>query len=62
MEVITFAQREQNKQRKDSKLTKSVSDFYLSVIFLHRQCFISALLRLMPDQEKMGEERSVPLG
>ena len=45
LEILTFAQNEQSKQKNKSALTKAVTDFFLNVVLQYRNRFISSLLK-----------------
>lgn len=45
LEILTFAQNEQSKQKNKSALTKAVTDFFLNVVLQYRSRFISSLLK-----------------
>lgn len=47
-QIVSFAQAQQNKQKKQSALSKTVADFYLKVILHQRRVFLPALLRKIP--------------
>lgn len=51
-EIVNFAEKEQNKHKKQKNLIKTVTDFYLNVINMHRGKFLSALLNKLPKVKK----------
>lgn len=49
-EIVSFAQAQQNKLKKQSNLTKTVADFYLNVVLHNRRTFLPALLKKIPKK------------